>query len=69
MTTEFKTVTVKLESAIDFVPVTIDLANLTVEESDKCACGAESAYGCHGVRDGQVFSEYFCKECKNGKDT
>lgn len=38
------------------------------EESDKCECGAESDYGCHGVRDAQVYDEFYCKECYNKKD-
>lgn len=33
--------------------------------SENCACGEESEYGCHGVRDGEVYSEYLCKKCKN----
>lgn len=30
-----------------------------------CKCGAESDFGCHGVRNGEIFSEYYCKNCYN----
>ena len=33
-----------------------------------CPCGQPSEYGCHGVRDGEVYSEYFCKKCKNARE-
>jgi hypothetical protein len=35
-----------------------------------CACGKDSDWGCHGVHDGEVYSEYYCKECylKHKKD-
>jgi hypothetical protein len=38
------------------------------KESDNCQCGKESDYGCHGVRDGQVYDEFYCKECYHKKD-
>ena len=28
-----------------------------------CKCGKERDYGCHGVKDREVYSEYYCKEC------
>jgi hypothetical protein len=33
------------------------------DASDRCACGAVSDFGAHGVRAGSVFSEYFCAPC------
>jgi hypothetical protein len=33
--------------------------------NDQCKCGAESDFGCHGVRDGEVYSEFYCKACYN----
>ena len=32
-----------------------------------CKCGKESDYGCHGVKDGKNYDEYYCKECYNGR--
>jgi hypothetical protein len=32
---------------------------------DKCKCGAESDYGCHGVKNMEVYSEYYCTDCYN----
>lgn len=26
-----------------------------------CICGQESTHGCHGIKDGAVYSEYFCE--------
>lgn len=34
-------------------------------ESLNCKCGAESTKGCHGVRNGQIYSEHFCDSCYN----
>lgn len=43
--------------------------NVTILESpDLCNCGKESDYGCHGIRDQQMYDEYYCKECYNKKD-
>jgi len=36
-----------------------------VEISYLCKCGEESEYGCHGIQDGEVYSEYHCKKCHN----
>ena len=33
-----------------------------------CQCGKEYDYGCHGVKDRQSYSEFYCKECYNKKD-
>jgi hypothetical protein len=33
-----------------------------------CQCGQESDFGCHGVRDMEVYSEFFCKKCYHKKD-
>ena len=30
---------------------------------DKCSCGQESTRGCHGIRDGEVYDEYYCEDC------
>lgn len=29
---------------------------------DYCWCGREATYGCHGVRQGMVYSEHFCDD-------
>ena len=46
-----------------FIPVVVEVAQ------DSCLCGEESDYGCHGIKDSEVFSEYLCKKCyhKKGK--
>ena len=36
--------------------------------TDRCLCGEESDYGCHGVKDVQVYSEFYCKECYNRRN-
>lgn len=36
-----------------------------ITENTNCPCGEESVYGCHGVREGEVYTEYFCKVCYN----
>lgn len=41
---------------------------LTAElDSTKCACGAESDYGAHGVSNGEIYDEYYCEACWNNK--
>jgi len=36
---------------------------------DPClVCGAESDFGAHGIRDGEVYSEYFCEKHYHAKD-
>jgi hypothetical protein len=41
------------------------VAPFVVEEPPICACGQPYDFGCHGVRDGQVYSEYQCRKCHN----
>lgn len=53
-----------METIVEVVPVTASQQNYT----DNCPCGEESEFGCHGVRNGQVYSEYFCKKCKNQRE-
>jgi hypothetical protein len=31
-------------------------------------CGAESDYGAHGIKNGEVYDEYFCESCYHAKD-
>ena len=38
---------------------------ITIEFDDVCKCGSPSEYGCHGVSEGAVYSEYLCKKCYN----
>jgi hypothetical protein len=33
-----------------------------------CNCGEESDFGAHGIRNGKVYSEYYCKDCYNKKE-
>jgi hypothetical protein len=42
---------------------------ILVEEVDLylCACGKESEYGVHGLKDGVVSSIYYCSGCYNSK--
>lgn len=35
---------------------------------DKCACGKESTRGCHGIKDGEIFSEHPCDDCFNSRN-
>jgi len=37
----------------------------TISESNNCECGQESTKGCHGIKDEEVYSEYYCDECFN----
>lgn len=30
-----------------------------------CNCGEESTRGCHGLKDGELYDEYFCDNCYN----
>ena len=33
-------------------------------EDDRCMkCGKESTKGCHGIKDAEIYSEYYCDEC------
>jgi len=43
------------------------LKEFVEEYKDKCKCGKESDYGCHGIKDGEVYSEFYCKECYQEK--
>jgi len=36
-----------------------------IEENELCECGQESYYAGHGFRNGELYSEYHCKECYN----
>lgn len=37
--------------------------------SDQCCrCGGESQVGAHGIRDREVYSEYWCEKCFASKD-
>lgn len=33
------------------------------DRSDLCACGSEAEIGTHGIKDGQVYSDSWCKLC------
>jgi hypothetical protein len=32
-------------------------------DANLCKCGMASDFGGHGVKDGKVYDEYYCKEC------
>lgn len=34
---------------------------------NKCQCGEESTRGCHGMKNGAIYDEYFCDYCYNNK--
>lgn len=34
-------------------------------KDDKCHCGAESEVGVHGVKENDIYDEYYCYECWN----
>lgn len=36
-------------------------------ETDKCKCGEESTRGCHGIKDSEIYDEYYCDDCYNKK--
>lgn len=36
---------------------------VVITTEDLCSCGAESEYGGHGLRDGKMYSEYYCAKC------
>ena len=39
-----------------------------MEQNLKCqVCGVESDYGCHGLKNGEVYDEYYCERCYNRK--
>jgi hypothetical protein len=35
---------------------------------NKCDCGEESTKGCHGVKEGEIFSIYYCDLCYTNRD-
>ena len=37
------------------------------ETIDRCKCGAVAEVGCHGIRDGGVYSEHWCEACYKTK--
>jgi hypothetical protein len=45
-----------------------DLSKGEAYEQGLCACRAESTRGCHGLREGRIYSEYFCDDCYNRKE-
>ena len=57
---------------IDPVSMSIDSKpSLTIVndlDGNKCKCGEESELGVHGVRNGGIYSEYYCKACYNKKE-
>lgn len=38
-------------------------------DEDLCECGKESTKGCHGVKDKEVYSEHYCDECFNSRNS
>lgn len=34
-------------------------------DTDKCKCGKESTKGCHGIKNEEIYSEYYCDDCFN----
>lgn len=38
------------------------------KEGDLCICGEVSTRGCHGIKEHEVYDEYYCDECYNKKD-
>ena len=36
-------------------------------EDNRCECGKDSVKGCHGIKDGEVFSIYYCDACYNNR--
>lgn len=40
-----------------------------MKKSTKCKCGKRSTKGCHGIKDLKVYSEYYCDECYNDRES
>ena len=38
-------------------------------EEDACECGEKSTRGCHGIRNNEIYSEYYCDSCYNRKNS
>ena len=32
-------------------------------ETEECKCGEESTKGCYGIRNDEIYSEYYCDAC------
>ena len=49
----------------------MEMTQMILKEVDKteCPCGEESVYGAHGIRDGEIYSEYFCEKCWNKRNS
>jgi hypothetical protein len=45
------------------VRVFIDGTEIKPYDLTMCKCGKTSDYGGHGVKDREVYSEYYCREC------
>lgn len=37
-------------------------------KEDACLCGKKSTKGCHGIKDREVYSEFYCDECFNKRN-
>jgi hypothetical protein len=46
----------------------METLGVLMKESDKCLCNEESTKGCHGIRNGEVYSEYYCDDCYNKRE-
>lgn len=50
---------------IDPAKVVIKVNGEILNYPDLCKCGKESDFGCHGIRNDIVYSEYLCRSCYN----
>jgi hypothetical protein len=39
-----------------------------MKETEKCSCGKEAEYGAHGIKEDEVYSEYYCEKCWNNRN-
>lgn len=51
-----------------YIPSTSDLFFKEFVEDHYQNCSKLSDYGCHGVKDNKVYSEFYCKECYNKRN-
>lgn len=60
-----------MENAVTQTRTEIDVLEMSLPKeihittTNVCECGQDSDFGCHGIRNEEIYSEYYCTDCYN----